>query len=189
MRELILGGQRSGKSRRAEALAAAWLAADARHEALLIATAVAGDDEMRERIERHRADRALGVPRMATLEVGTDLAGALREQAAPHRLLVVDCLTLWLTQCLLPHAGPPCTPQALEAGVDALVAATHASAGPLVFVSNEIGCGVSPLGAPARRFVDEIGRLHQQLAAVCDRVTLMVAGLPLTVKPAHGEPR
>src|SRR5690606_17747601 len=95
--ELILGGQKSGKSRRAEALAAAWLAASTGHRALLIATAEAGDEEMRLRIARHQGDRARRVPNMQTLEEPRYLAGALLEHSAADTLIVVDCLTLWLT--------------------------------------------------------------------------------------------
>jgi adenosylcobinamide kinase/adenosylcobinamide-phosphate guanylyltransferase len=102
--ELILGGQKSGKSRRAEALAAAWLAANPGHRALLIATAQAHDEEMRQRIARHQSDRAARVPRMQTLEEPRDLAGALAQHSAPDTLIVVDCLTLWLTQWAMPVA-------------------------------------------------------------------------------------
>jgi adenosylcobinamide kinase/adenosylcobinamide-phosphate guanylyltransferase len=182
MRELILGGQRSGKSRQAETRAADWLARSPRHEALLVATAFAEDDEMRERIARHRADRRERLPRLATLEVSHDLAAALRMQVSEQRLLVVDCLTLWLTQLMLPARGAPLGEAALRNACDDLLQALREAPGPVVIVSNEIGLGVSPLSAEARRFVDTLGRLHQQVAALCERVTLMVAGLPLAVK-------
>lgn len=187
MHELLLGGQRSGKSRAAEARAAAWLAQSPPHDALLLATAFPGDDEMRERIARHRADRAALGPRMVSIDVGHDLGRALRLQAQPQRLVVVDCLTLWLTQLMLPPQGPPLHERDREALVDGLLRALHDAPGPVVLVSNEIGLGVSPLSPEARRFVDALGRLHQALAACCTRVTLMVAGLPLAVKAPDKE--
>jgi len=178
MHELILGGARSGKSRCAEARAAAWLAVPGR-SAVFVATALAGDDEMRERIARHRADRAVRVPRLATREEPLALPEAL-ELAAPERLLVVDCLTLWMTNLHMPAHGLP-LPDA-DAREAAFVTALAAARGPVVLVSNEIGLGVTPMSSETRRFVDAIGRLHQQVAAVCERVTLMVAGIELAVK-------
>ena len=102
--ELILGGQKSGKSRRAELLARQWLAQSPAHRALLIATGQAWDDEMREHIARHQHERATRVPGLATLEEPCDLAGALARHSAPDTLVVVDCLTLWLTHWLMPAA-------------------------------------------------------------------------------------
>ncbi|HEU4459889.1 MAG TPA: bifunctional adenosylcobinamide kinase/adenosylcobinamide-phosphate guanylyltransferase [Methylibium sp.] len=181
MHELILGGQKSGKSRCAEQRALQWLAAGAPREALLIATALAGDAEMRERIERHRADRAARVPALAAIEAPHALPEALRAHGAAQRLLVVDCLTLWLTQCLLPPPGHAAASDG-EAAADALLAALRAAPGPVVLVSNEIGLGGIAMGREARRFADALGRLHQRVAEVCARVTLMVAGLAMTVK-------
>ncbi len=177
--EFILGGQKSGKSRRAELMAQAWLQADPGHAAVLLATAQARDDEMRQRIERHQRDRAERVPGMTTREVGADLAQALRQLSRPGTLLVVDCLTLWLTQLLMPLDGPP---QDAGPPVADLCAALPDLAGPVVLVGNEIGLGVIPMGREVRAFVDALGRLNQDVAAVCDRVTLMAAGLPLTLK-------
>src|SRR5881392_4119496 len=108
MHELILGGQRSGKSRCAERRAAEWLATPGR-SAVLLATAQAGDDEMRERIARHRADRGRRVPGLATDEVPLELASALRRHSAPQYLVVIDCLTLWLTNLLMPLHGDAIT--------------------------------------------------------------------------------
>ena len=179
--ELILGGQRSGKSRTAEARAAVWLEQPG-HEAVLVATALAGDAEMRARIDRHQADRARRVPGLATREVPRDLVAALAVDAAPQRLVLVDCLSLWLTNLLMPLAGAPLDDAALEDAVDGLCDALVAAAGPVVLVSNEIGLGITPLTPEARRFVDELGRLHQAVAAVCPRVTLMVAGVEVPVK-------
>ncbi|KPF46670.1 adenosylcobinamide-phosphate guanylyltransferase [beta proteobacterium AAP121] len=186
--ELLLGGARSGKSRAAEARAAAWLGGPVcrgglPREALLLATAVAGDEEMAERIRRHQADRALRLPALGCVEVaGLDLAEVLARHSTPQRLLVVDCLTLWLTQLALPLQGPPATADALHDAGRTLVQALRAAPGPVVLVSNEIGLGVMPLGAETRRFVDALGGLHQALAAACARVTLLVAGCELPVK-------
>jgi adenosylcobinamide kinase / adenosylcobinamide-phosphate guanylyltransferase len=185
--ELILGGVRSGKSRTAEARASAWLQTRG-HEAVLIATGTAGDDEMRERIARHRADRALRVPALRTVEEPLALADTLREQSAVHRLVVVDCLTLWLTNLLMPHQGDAVDDAGCEQRVQTLLAALHSAPGPVVFVSNEIGLGVMPPGRETRRFADALGVLHQQVAALCERVTLMVAGQALAVKPQAALP-
>lgn len=179
--EFILGGQRSGKSRCAEARARAWLAQPG-HEAVLLATAQAHDAEMRERIARHRAYRAARAPGVSTEEVPCALPEALRRLGAPHRLLVVDCLTLWLTNLLMPMHGAPLDEGAWESRRQALCDALSAAPGPVVLVSNEIGLGVSPLSLEARRFVDALGHLHQAVARDASRVTLMVAGLEVNVK-------
>lgn len=180
-RELLLGGQKSGKSRTAEMRAAAWLAAGA-GEAVLIATAHAGDPEMAERIERHRQDRAARVPGLRTIEEPAGLAAAIDAQSRPDRLVVVDCLTLWLTQRAFPLEGSPAPAAQLEADTEALVQALRRSRGPVVLVSNEIGLGLLPMDAAVRRFVDALGRLHQAVAAACNRVTLLVAGCEMAVK-------
>ena len=184
--ELILGGQKSGKTRRAEALAAAWLAQSPAHRAVYIATAQAWDEEMRERIARHRRDRAQRVPALETVEEPGELARAIGAHSRADTLVVVDCLTLWLTARLLPAAGlaPVQAAEALaQQAEDQVIAnAIAAAAGPLVLVSNEIGLGVVPMGAETRAFVDALGRLNQQAALACERVTLMAAGLPLTLK-------
>jgi len=178
-REFLLGGQKSGKSRRAEARAAAWLAASPAHDAVLIATATAWDDEMRERIARHQADRAERVPGLRTVEEPVRLAEALAAHSAPGTMVLVDCLTLWLTNLTMPMEGA--AHDAAQA-IAALRAALRAARGPVVLVGNEIGLGVIPLGREVRAFVDALGRLNQEVAAECDRVTLMAAGLPLTLK-------
>ena len=185
--ELILGGQKSGKSRRAELLAGAWLARSPTHQALLIATAQPWDDEMRERIARHQTDRAARVPRMATVEEPRALAQALAQHSRADTLVVVDCLTLWLTNWMMPVAPALVEPDrdsaaAAAAHTSLLLKAIAAAPGPVVLVGNEIGLGVIPLGAEVRAFVDALGRLNQDVAAVCQRVTLMAAGLPLTLK-------
>ena len=184
-RELILGGQRSGKSRRAEMLASTWLSDSPHHRAVLIATAQAGDEEMRARITRHQADRAQRVPGLRTVEVPLHLAEAITQHSHPDTLVLVDCLTLWLTNLLMP--GHDLTSNNLgktewHARVASLLIAIEAAPGPVVLVGNEIGMGVIPMGAQVRAFVDTLGRLNQDVAAICTRVTLMAAGLPLTLK-------
>jgi adenosylcobinamide kinase/adenosylcobinamide-phosphate guanylyltransferase len=180
--ELILGGARSGKSRLAETRAADWLAAAPGRSAVLVATAMAGDDEMAARIQRHQQDRAARVPTLATVEAPIALAAALRAHAAPDRLLLVDCLTLWITQCLMPPGSTGLDHDAWQREQQALLDVLDDLSSPVVLVSNEIGLGVLPLSREARACVDALGRLHQQVAARCARVTLMVAGCPLVVK-------
>lgn len=187
--ELILGGQKSGKSRRAELLARDWLAESPRHQALLIATAQPWDDEMRQRVARHQRDRAARVPALRTVEEPLALAQAIARHSQADTLLVVDCLTLWLTNWLMPvAAAAPADPLPGQAGtvpVAALLQAITQARGPVVLVGNEIGLGVIPLGSEVRAFVDALGQLNQAVAAVCQRVTLMAAGLPLTLKEAR----
>lgn len=183
--EFILGGQRSGKSRRAENLAQAWLAKSLGNRALMLATAQAWDAEMQERIARHQSDRAQRVPGMRTIEEPRYLAEAIQQNSQADLLIVVDCLTLWLTRLTMPLDPLDALDEA--ALLDATQALTEAIAnapGPVVLVGNEIGMGVIPMGLEVRQFVDALGRLNQSVAAVCDRVTLMVAGLPLTLKAA-----
>ena len=178
-RELILGGQRSGKSRRAEMIAVGWLAADPAYDAVLIATGQPHDAEMRERIARHQADRAVRVPGLRTVEEPRALPATVAVLSAPGTLVLVDCLTLWLTNLTMPLHGEPA-----DAGdaATSLVAALRDARGPVVLVGNEIGLGVIPMGREVRAFVDALGQLNQAVAAACDRVTLMAAGLPLTLK-------
>ena len=185
--EFILGGQRSGKSRRAEMLARAWLDQSDAHSAVLIATAQPWDDEMRQRIARHQVDRALRVPGMETVEEPLALADAIAQHSQSHTLVVVDCLTLWLTNLLMPAEAESLKEKEPPAPVEyartaSLLIAIQGSAGPVVLVGNEIGLGVIPMGRAVRAFVDALGRLNQDVASVCQRVTLMAAGLPLHLK-------
>ena len=182
--ELILGGQKSGKSRRAELLARAWLDASSQHRAVLIATAQPWDEEMRQRIIRHQTDRAERVPGMTTVEEPLALAEAIGQISAPETLVVVDCLTLWLTNRLMPASSDANRPEepVHSAQADPLLIAISHAPGPVILVGNEIGLGVIPMGREVRAFVDALGRLNQAVAATCQRVTLMAAGLPLTLK-------
>ena len=196
--EFILGGQRSGKSRRAELLARDWLAQSPAHKAVMIATANAWDDEMRERIARHQLDRAERVPGMTTVEEPVNLGEAVQTHSKPQTIVVVDCLTLWLTNLLMPHedaensskntkegqkrASNKYLDQEVRAQAATLLIAIKNASGPVILVGNEIGLGVIPMGRETRAFVDALGRLNQDVAAVCERVTFMAAGLPLTLK-------
>ena len=184
--ELILGGQKSGKSRRAELLARQWLDAAPDHQAVLIATAQPWDEEMRQRIARHQTDRAERVSGMRTVEEPLALAEAIRQHNNAHTLVVVDCLTLWLTNLLMPaEYEPNSAPVLMDTAREAsLLIAIQEASGPVVLVGNEIGLGVIPMGREVRAFVDTLGRLNQDVAEVCQRVTLMAAGLPLTLKGA-----
>lgn len=183
--EFILGGQKSGKSRRAEQRAIDWLAADPRaRRAVLIATAQAYDDEMQERIVRHQADRAERVPGMRTIEEPVELARAIVTQSTPETLVVIDCLTMWLTNLTMPLPSAEVRPATRTPAthIAMLLAALRDARGPVVLVGNEIGLGVIPMGRETRAFVDALGRLNQDVAAACGRVTLMAAGLPLSLK-------
>lgn len=180
--ELILGGQKSGKSRRAENLAQEWLAQAPAHSAWLLATGQAYDAEMAARIARHQSDRAARVPGLATMEVPLDLASALRERSRPDCLLVVDCLTMWLTNWMMPMNAHLPGAQRWAEQADAFIDALAHAPGPVVIVGNEIGLGVIPLGREVRAFVDALGVLNQRVAAACSHATLMCAGLPLVLK-------
>lgn len=169
---LIVGGQRSGKSRQAERLAQAWLRASPDHRVTVVATALAFDDEMRERIRRHQAERPTG---MDTVESPLALSEALLANAAPGRLLLVDCLTLWLTNWLMPASGQSDL-AAWRAEREALLAVLPQLPSPVVFVSNEVGWGIVPLSREVRAFVDELGWLNQAVGQRCQQLTLMVAG-------------
>lgn len=163
---LVLGGARSGKSRHAEALVEAMPA-----PWTYIATAQPFDDEMKARIAEHRARRS---PDWITVDAPLELAEAIRN-LPKGRPILVDCLTLWLTNLILAERDTA------TAGDD-LIAACASATDPVVLVSNEVGLGIVPDNALARRFRDEAGRLHQRLAAQAGRVVFMVAGLPMQVK-------
>ncbi|MEW6728125.1 MAG: bifunctional adenosylcobinamide kinase/adenosylcobinamide-phosphate guanylyltransferase [Pseudomonadota bacterium] len=166
---LILGGARSGKSALAERLAV-----ESGLAVTYIATAEALDEEMRERIARHQAERPAG---WKTLEAPRALAATLGSEAAPGRCLVVDCLTLWLTNLMLDP-----DPDRLEGERTALLEILPHAPGRTILVANEVGLGIVPDNALARRFRDEAGRLNQAIATLCDHVIFVAAGLPLTLK-------
>jgi len=170
---LILGGARSGKSAYAEQLAQA-----SDLPVTYIATAQVYDAEFGARVSHHQQRRPTA---WKTVEVAHHLAAILRLEAAPDRCLIIDCLTLWLAQCICPDCAP-------AEGVDwqhersALLETLPALTGNIIMVSNEVGMGIVPLGEINRRFQDEQGRLNQALAAVCDEVVFIAAGLPLKLK-------
>lgn len=180
--ELLIGGQRSGKSARAETITAAWLAQSDANAAVMIATATAWDEEIRQRIVRHQSDRAARVPRMRTIEEPLQLARCLRAHSQLNTLIVVDCMSLWLTNWMMPADQESPDSKMLEEEIADFLAAIAQAQGPVVLVTNEIGLGVIPMGREVRDFVDALGRLNQSLAGACQRVTLMAAGLPLTLK-------
>ena len=176
---MVLGGARSGKSAYAERLAA-----DSGRPVRYVATAASPDDtgtpadaEFAERIAIHRARRPA---HWQTVEAGVDLASTIRD--AQHECVIVDCLTLWLTRLFYPPGmtGPV---DDWMAHIEAFEAALGTTEARVIVVSNEIGLGVVPMGAETRRFVDELGRLNQRIAARCEKVIMMVAGIPMQVKP------
>ncbi|HEY0960234.1 MAG TPA: bifunctional adenosylcobinamide kinase/adenosylcobinamide-phosphate guanylyltransferase [Novosphingobium sp.] len=163
----VLGGARSGKSRyaqqRAEALG---------RKRLYIATAQAFDDEMRARITRHRADRDKN---WETVEVQIDLASIITDRSAPDTVMLIDCLTLWTTNLILADHD-------IRAATLALTNAIARADGPVILVANEVGLGIVPDNALARRFRDEAGLINQQVAASTAEVQFIAAGLPLRLK-------
>lgn len=181
-RTFIFGGARSGKSALAERLALA-----SGKDVVVVATASAGDAEMVARIAHHRAARPA---EWMTVEEPLALGKQLLRWCAPERLVLVDCLTLWLSNLMFagggayPEVGNISLPPQFHEQQDMLAAALLDCAGDVVLVSNEIGLGLTPMGALSRRFMDEQGRLNQAMAAICDRAIFVAAGLPLVLKGA-----
>ncbi|HZH52394.1 MAG TPA: bifunctional adenosylcobinamide kinase/adenosylcobinamide-phosphate guanylyltransferase [Microvirga sp.] len=168
-RVLILGGARSGKSR-----TALDLAEEAAGERIYVATAQALDEEMRERIAHHRSERG---DRWQTREVPFALGECIRTETAPGRAVLVDCLTLWLSNVLLAEED-------VDLRTQELTDAVAEAAGPLILVSNEVGHGIVPASPLGRAFRDAQGRLNQRVAAACDAVVFVAAGCPILLKPA-----
>jgi adenosylcobinamide kinase / adenosylcobinamide-phosphate guanylyltransferase len=166
---LVLGGARSGKSAYAQKLAEAH-----GPERLYLATAARGDEEMAARIARHQADRGQG---WTTLEEPIEISAALLKHAHADRVVVVDCLTLWLSNMMLAGRDPG---PALTALADAIGRLT----GPAILVSNEVGMGIVPDHKLGREFRDWQGRANREIGAACDVVIFVAAGLPLQLKPA-----
>ncbi len=169
MLELYLGGARSGKSRLAEQRALA-----SGHELIYIATATAGDGEMADRIAHHRQRRSEA---WHTVEETHDLAGVIRHFDSNSRCILVDCLTLWLSNWLIMDS-----PEGWQQARQTLLETLQSIRGQVILVSNEVGQGVVPANRLSRQFVDEAGWLHQDLAAICDRVVFATAGLPQILK-------
>jgi adenosylcobinamide kinase / adenosylcobinamide-phosphate guanylyltransferase len=168
-RVLVLGGARSGKSR-----IALQLAESASTDRTYVATAQAFDEEMRQRIAQHRAERDGS---WRTLDAPLDLAQSVRERTGPDQAVLVDCLTLWLSNIVL--AGR----DAADEG-DRLAQSVREARGPLILVSNEVGHGIVPSTPLGRSFRDDQGRLNQRIAEVCDAVVFVAAGCPILLKPA-----
>ncbi|KQZ73690.1 adenosylcobinamide kinase/adenosylcobinamide phosphate guanyltransferase [Sphingopyxis sp. Root214] len=164
----VLGGARSGKSRYAQARAEA-----AGGNPVFVATAEAFDDEMRDRIARHRADRGA---RWTTIEAPRDLPAAIDALNRSKAVVLVDCLTLWVSNLLLADADIPLASRELCRVISSFE-------GKLILVSNEVGLGIVPDNALARAFRDAAGQLNQSVAATAEEVVLLTAGLPLTLKP------
>lgn len=173
---LVMGGCRSGKSDHAQRLAEA-----AGHDRLFIATCVPADAEMHERVRRHRETRGEG---WKTVEEPLDIDGVILLNKQSFNAILIDCITLWTTQLTLASA----TDDDVSRRLDALTAAMAAPGAPLIFVANEVGCGIVPENALARRFRDVAGRVNQCVAAAADQVIWMVAGIPVTIKPTGGGP-
>ena len=169
MKELTLGGSRSGKSSLAE-----QRATESGLAVTYIATATAGDEEMAARIAQHRARRPA---HWDIVEEPLRLANVLQQHAAPEHCLLVDCLTLWLTNLLCANDE-----ELFQRERAAFLKLLPALPGHIILVSNEVGMGIVPMGELSRRFSDEAGWLNQEVARICERVTLMVAGLPYPLK-------
>lgn len=164
---LVLGGARSGKSRHAQ-----MRAEQLGGELVFIATAQPFDDEMVARIAHHRTERG---DAWRTIEAPVDLVGAIAAECRPGRVLLVDCLTLWASNLLL--AGHD-----MDAETDRLVETLRGVSCPVILVANEVGLGIVPDNALARRFRDVAGRINQTVAAIADEVVFLAAGLPLRLK-------
>ena len=167
---LVVGGQRSGKSRYAEGLVAA-----SGRAAVYLAVATAGDGEMAERIDTHRNRRAAS---WRTVEEPLAIAAVLARESRADTVVLVECLTLWLSNLM--GAG-----RDVAAATDELIDALAGAAGPVVLVSNEVGGGIMPDNALARRYADALGSLNQRVAAVATQVVLVAAGQPLVLKPSR----
>lgn len=173
MIELVLGGTRSGKSHYAE-----QQAISSGKQVIYIATAEAGDTEMQARIARHRQDR---LSHWQTIEEPVKLATAIENISAENICILVDCLTLWLSNILFDKQGK-LNQNLFESETDSLLNTLSTFSGQIIFVTNEVGLGIIAMDKMTRRFVDEAGRLHQKIATLSDRVVLVTAGLPLVLK-------
>ncbi len=173
MIELVLGGARSGKSRYAE-----QVAIESGIPVIYIATAEAEDAEMQARIEKHRQDRP---QHWQTVEEPIKLANVIQQYSSSNSCLLVDCLTLWLTNILFDRQGNE-QQSLFEQESQALFKTLDVFSGQLVMVSNEVGLGIVPIDKMTRRFVDEVGLLHQKIVSYSDKVVLVTASLPQILK-------
>jgi adenosylcobinamide kinase / adenosylcobinamide-phosphate guanylyltransferase len=174
MRSLLLGGARSGKS----ALAARW-AGERSARVCAVVTALGTDAEMAERIAVHQRDRP---SHWRVHEEAVRLGQAVREESAAGYLVLVDCLTLWISNCLWPAATIPATDEEQWRHERAAFLDVLRECDEVIVVSNEVGLGIVPENAVARMFRDEQGWLNQAVAQICDEVFLVTAGLPLRLK-------
>ena len=187
-RILVFGGARSGKSAQAERLAAAG-----GKPVVYIATAAIGDDEMAARIALHRQQRGTQYAHWETVEEQLALGDAIARHSTPVNVVLVDCLTVWLSNLLFceqrdyPEVGRIDAPARFAAERERFLLALSQAKGEVVLVSNEVGMGIVPQGAVSRWFVDEAGRLNQAVAAICERVQFVAAGLPLELKGHKGD--
>jgi len=171
---LILGGARSGKTGYA-----LGLAAQSRGERLYIATSEPGDEEMRERIGRHRQERG---DTWRTIEEPIDIHRVVREESAPGRIILLDCITLWLSNL-------SASSRDIDTALASLISSIQTASGPVVLISNEVGMGIVPATSLGREFRDWQGRANQRIAAACEAVTLMYAGIPVILKPGVAQLR
>ena len=185
-RSLIFGGARSGKSAYAEQLALR-LSAEGGKQVIYLATAAAADSEMQQRIVHHQSRRPAD---WQTIEQTTALGAAIQEYSQPGTVLLIDCLTVWLSNLLFsenvefPEIGQITPPALFAEQRSEMLNALEQAKGDVILVSNEVGMGIVPMGAISRWFVDEAGRLNQAVAASCDKVVWVAAGLPLFLKGA-----
>lgn len=171
MKRLILGGVKSGKSRFAEQRVKEW-AIENDGEIIYLATAESHDDDFSQRIQKHQAQRP---DHWQTIEETIEISQIIQQASGRNQCLLLECLTLWMSNLLVDK-------DSLSERVDQFCAAVEAYQGELIMVSNETGLGIMPTNELARRFGDEVGVLHQRLAAMCDEVVMLVAGLPQVLK-------
>lgn len=172
MIQFIMGGARSGKSSYAESLAK-----KNNSDVIYIATAQAYDDEMQGRIEQHKQQRP---SEWLTFEEPLEISKVISNESDSNNCLLIDCLTLWLTNLL-------CADKNIADYKQQLINALNNAKGDVILVSNETGMGVVPMGELTRRYCDEAGWLHQEIAALADQVILMVAGIPVVIKPTSSD--
>ncbi len=173
MKQLILGGIKSGKSRLAESLASS-IERESGSSIIYLASSHTNDTEMQTRVKKHQASRP---SHWQTIEEPLLLADTLQKNSNKNTCLLIDCLTLWITNLLMQEDESMLTKE-----VEKLITILPSLPGDIIFVSNETSMGIIPLGELTRRFCDETGLLHQKIASHCDRVILTVAGLPHTLK-------
>ncbi|MBI5593815.1 MAG: bifunctional adenosylcobinamide kinase/adenosylcobinamide-phosphate guanylyltransferase [Deltaproteobacteria bacterium] len=178
---LVIGGCRSGKS--GHALQLADGIGNARK--IFLATCIPQDDEMHQRVTRHQAERGAG---WTAVETPLFLSEAIRDIGPNADVLLVDCLTLWVSNLMMEHADDPdASKELLAAQTRLLIESLRAAACPVILVTNEVGAGIVPDNPLARRYRDAVGLVNQRIAACVDQVIWMVAGIPVKIKPVNGQ--